>query len=76
MSELKEMRLKALSDVLTHLNSLREMYQPASPGWVLINAAWVHVKSTHYLQRETCLLDHELQSLEKAMETFDDTNRI
>lgn len=68
MSGLKEVKVKALADVLIHLHALREMYTPASPGWVLINAAWGHTKSVHHLESETNLLDYELQSMQEAME--------
>lgn len=48
---MKESRLKNIEDCLFYLKELSTSYKPASPGWILIQAAYGHLKSVHYLEK-------------------------
>jgi len=53
VSDLKNVRINCMAEILVHLQSLRNFYTPASPAWILIHAAQGHIQSVHHLESET-----------------------
>ena len=71
MTDLKEVRIKSMERILVDLISLKHFYLGGSPAWVLIHAAYGHIKSTHYLEAVAGFDPQTLGALEKPTNSND-----
>lgn len=61
---MKENRIKMLIECMLIIQELQKSYTPASPGWILLQAAYGHVKSLHHLEDET-VFDEEILGVKR-----------
>lgn len=53
MNNLKEDRIRMLDEIIKKIKEVSILYKEASPGWVLLQAAYGHINSIHHLESET-----------------------
>lgn len=46
--------------MLKKIKELSHIYQQGMPGWTLIQNAWGHINSVHYLEAETSIGEETL----------------
>lgn len=46
-------RFDNIVDCINNIKNLSKFYKPASPAWVLIQAAYGHINSIYHLEVET-----------------------
>ncbi len=51
--ENKKLRLDALESCTTAIKTLSQCYNPVSPAWILLQAAFGHINSIHHLESDT-----------------------
>lgn len=57
---MKDHRVKMLREIMEKMKEVQTSYEPASSGWVLLQASWGHVMSLHHLESETHFSDKTL----------------